>query len=170
VREVLAPHRDSPERQDAVRLAADRLGLPASLQAGLAPAARTGGTAISHKALEAGVRLEKNALAGTRTHPDLLPLLAELAPEDFDVELHRHLRDGLISGASTNGDLVSALAELDAWAAEEAIDEPAAKQALLGLHARTIERELVHVGDDSKKTVELQTRLAKIRQAISDLG
>src|SRR5436190_8382275 len=39
VREVLAPFRDSPERQDAVRLAADRLGLPASLQAGLAPAA-----------------------------------------------------------------------------------------------------------------------------------
>ena len=42
VREVLAPFRDSPERQDAVRLAADRLGLPVELQAGLAPAARTG--------------------------------------------------------------------------------------------------------------------------------
>ena len=41
VREVLAPFPESPERQDAVRLAADRLGLPAGLQAGLAPAARS---------------------------------------------------------------------------------------------------------------------------------
>src|SRR4051812_4210419 len=64
VREVLAPFRDSPERQDAVRLAADRLGLPASLQAGLAPAARSGGQAVSPKVLEAGVRQERDALAG----------------------------------------------------------------------------------------------------------
>jgi DNA primase len=170
VRAALAPHRDSPERQDAVRLAADRLGLPASLQAGLAPAARTGGPGVSPKVLEAGVRLERNALAGTRAHPDLVPLLAELGPEHFDVELHRHLRAQLVAGAATNGDLVGALAELDAWAAEQAIDEPAAKQALLGLHARALERELVQVRDDSRKTVELQSRLAKIRQAIADLG
>src|SRR5204862_1076197 len=64
VREVLAPYRDSPERQDAIRVAADRLGLPASLQAGLAPAARTGGAAVSPKVLEAGVRQERDALAG----------------------------------------------------------------------------------------------------------
>jgi DNA primase len=170
VREVLAPHRDSPERQDAVRLAADRLGLPASLQAGLAPAARAVGGAVSRKVLEAGVRLERNALAGARAHPELLPLLAELSPEHFDVELHRHIREGLVSGASTNGDLVGALAELDAWAVEEAIDEAATKGALLGLRARAIERELVHVGDDSRKTVELQAALAKIRQAIADLS
>jgi DNA primase len=170
VREVLAPYRDSPDRQDAVRLAADRLGLPASLQAGLAPAARAGVGAVSPKVLEAGVRLERNALAGARAHPDLLPLLAELNPEHFDLELHRHLRDRLVSGASANGDLVSALAELDAWAAEQAVDEAAAKGALLSLRARAIERELVHVRDDSRKTVELQTALAKIRQAIADLG
>jgi len=167
---VLGPHRDSPERQDAVRLAADRLGLPASLQAGLAPAARTGGGAVSRKVLEAGVRLERNALAGSRAHPELLPLLAELSPEHFDVELHRHLRDQLVSEGSTNGDLIGALAELDAWAEVEAIDEAAAKGALLGLRARAIERELVHVRNDSKKTVELQAALAKIRQAIADLG
>ena len=39
VREVLAPFPDSPERQDAVRLAADRLGLPVGLQAGAVSAA-----------------------------------------------------------------------------------------------------------------------------------
>jgi DNA primase len=170
VREVLAPHRDSPERQDAVRLAADQLGLPASLQAGLAPAGRTGGPAVSRKVLEAGLRLERNALAGARAFPDLLPLLTELAPEHFDLELHRHVRERFVSGGSTNGDLTAAIAELDAWAAEEAINEAAAKGALLGLHARAIERELVQARDNQHKTVELQKRLAKIRQAIVDLG
>jgi DNA primase len=170
VREVLGPHRDSPARQDAVRLAADQLGLPASLQAGLAPAGRAGAGAVSRKVLEAGIRLERSALAGARTFPDLLPLLNELAPEQFDLELHRHVRERLVSGASTNGDLTAAVAELDAWAAEEAINEAAAKGALLGMHARVIERELVHARDDQLKTVELQKRLAKIRQAIADLG
>jgi hypothetical protein len=84
--------------------------------------------------------------------------------------LHRHVRERLVSGASTNGDLTAAVAELDAWAAEEAINEAAAKGALLGMHARAIERELVHARDDQLKTVELQKRLAKIRQAIADLG
>src|SRR6184192_4362104 len=37
VREVLSRFEDSPERQDAVRLAADRLDLPKETQAGLAP-------------------------------------------------------------------------------------------------------------------------------------
>src|ERR671930_2185829 len=37
VREVLSRFEDSPQRQDAVRLAADRLDLPRETQAGLAP-------------------------------------------------------------------------------------------------------------------------------------
>ena len=77
VRELLAPFPDSPDRQDAVRLAADRLGLPAELQAGLAPAARARGGALTTKALEAGVRLERDALAGVLAHPQLVPVLAE---------------------------------------------------------------------------------------------
>ena len=47
VREILNPFPESPERQDALRLAADRLGLPHELQAGLAPAARTRTGSIS---------------------------------------------------------------------------------------------------------------------------
>ena len=57
VREVLAGFEDSPERQDAMRLVADRLDLPAETQAGLAPsgaaAAAATGT-VSAKVLDAG--------------------------------------------------------------------------------------------------------------------
>ncbi|MET0202055.1 MAG: DNA primase, partial [Gaiellaceae bacterium] len=64
VREVLARFEDSPERQDAVRLAADRLDLPKETQAGLAPHGRRGATGeISPRLLEKGARLERDALA-----------------------------------------------------------------------------------------------------------
>ena len=76
VREMLAPYRDSPERQDAVRIAADRLGLPVELQA----RPRAGGAhrraRVSPKVLEAGVRQERDALAGVLAHPTLVPVLA----------------------------------------------------------------------------------------------
>src|SRR5207249_7674814 len=64
VREVLSRFEDSPERQDAVRLAADRLDLPKETQAGLAPGRRGSATGeISPRLLEAGERLERDALA-----------------------------------------------------------------------------------------------------------
>src|SRR5205823_2506062 len=65
VREVLARFEDSPERQDAIRYAADKLDLPKETQAGLAP--RIGASAtgrVSPRLLDAGDRLERNALAG----------------------------------------------------------------------------------------------------------
>jgi DNA primase len=168
VREVLAPHRDSPERQDAVRLAADRLGLPASLQAGLAPAARTGGSAVSPKVLEAGVRQEREALAGVVAHVSLAPLLAELTPEHFDVELHRRVREHLLGPRGADRELVGVLAELDALAAEESIDEATATELLLRLRERGIRRELAR-SDDLQRTRELQVALAKIREAVGAL-
>ena len=70
VREVLSRFEDSPERQDAVRLAADRLDLPKETQAGFAPG--RGGRAtgeISPRLLEKGSRLERDALAGVAAHP-----------------------------------------------------------------------------------------------------
>ena len=170
VREILAPFPDSPERQDAVRLAADRLGLPAELQAGLAPAARARTGSLTHKALEAGVRLERNALAGVLVHPQLVPMLAGVPPEQFDVELHRRVRDHLVAEGPTDVELVGALAELDARAAQEAIDEIGAKQALLRLSERALERELAEAREDSRRTTELQQQRARIREAISDLG
>jgi DNA primase len=170
VREILAPFPDSPDRQDAVRLAADRLGLPAELQAGLAPAARARGGALTTKALEAGVRLERNALAGVLTHPQLVPVLADIPAEQFDVELHRRVRDHLLTQGPTDNELIGAIADLDARAAQEALDETGSRQALLRLSERALERELAGARDDSRRTTELQQKLAKIRDAISSLG
>jgi DNA primase len=169
VREVLAPFRDSPERQDAVRLAADRLGLPASLQAGLAPAARSGGAAVSPKVLEAGVRQERDALAGVVAHSALMPLLAELTPEHFDLELHRRVREHLLDEGDADRELVGVIAELDALAGEESIDEATAKELLLRLRERGIRRELAR-SDDLARTRELQAALAKIREAVGALS
>jgi DNA primase len=169
VREVLAPFRDSPERQDAVRLAADRLGLPASLQAGLAPAARSGTGAVSPKVLEAGVRQERDALAGVLAHSGLASLLAELTPEHFDLELHRRVREHLLRPGETDRELVGVLAELDARAAEESIDEATAKELLLRLRERGIKRELAR-SDDLERTRELQAALARIREAVANFS
>jgi hypothetical protein len=169
VREVLAPYRDSPERQDAVRLAADRLGLPVSLQAGLAPAARTGGAAVSPKVLEAGVRQERDALAGVVAHPTLTSLLAELTPEHFDLDLHRRVRAQLLHPVEADRELVSVVAELDALAAQESIDEATGTELLLRLRERGIRRELER-SDDLERTRELQLALAKIREAVGSLS
>jgi hypothetical protein len=169
IREVLAPFRESPERQDAVRLAADRLGLDVALQAGLAPAARTQTGAVSTKVLEADVRRERDALAGVVAHPELSPLLAELTPEHFDLELHRRVREHLLEPGPTDRKLIGMLAELDARAADEEIDEGTAKELLLRLRERGIRRELAR-SEDLERTKELQAALARIREAVGALS
>ncbi len=169
VREVLGPFPESPHRQDAVRLAADRLGLPVELQAGLAPAARSRAGAVTTKVLEAGVRQERDALAGVLAHAELKSWLAELTPEHFDVELHRRVRQYLLEPAPTaDRDLVGVLADLDARAADEEIDEGTAKELLLRLRERGIRRELAR-SDDLERTKELQAALARIREAVGGL-
>ncbi len=170
VREVLAPFQDSPQRHDAVRLAADRLGLPVELQAGLAPAAHARGGAISTKVLERGVRHERDALAGVVAHPELTPLLAELTPEHFDLELHRRVREHLLDpGQASDRDLVETLAELDARASAEAIGVNTTKELLLRLRERSIRRELDRA-DDPRRIKELQATLGRIREAVGSLG
>src|SRR3954463_14321770 len=70
VREVLARFEDSPQRQDAIRFAADRLDLPKETQAGLAPrvgaAASTG--RVSPRLLDAGAAPQRHALPGGAAH------------------------------------------------------------------------------------------------------
>src|SRR5881409_1560977 len=100
VREVLSRFEESPERQDAIRYAADKLDLPKETQTGLAPRALASSTGrVSPRLLDAGERLERDALAGVAAHRSLVPVLAELGPEHFDAEDHRRLRDGLVGGA-----------------------------------------------------------------------
>jgi DNA primase len=169
VREVLSRFEDSPERQDAVRLAADRLDLPKETQAGLVPRGRRRATGeISPRLLEKGSRLERDALAGVAAHPALRDVLAELAPDHFDSELHRRARKHLLDPSDPDAELVPLLAELDARAATEGIDEETAKELLLRLRERQVRRELESA--DLERTKELQEQLARIRATASNLA
>ena len=169
VREVLSRFEESPERQDAIRYAADKLDLPKETQAGLAPRGPASSTGrVSARLLDAGERLEQNALAGVAAHPALVPVLAELGPEHFDREEHRRLRDQLVSGGEPDAELVGLVAELDARATSEGIDERTAEQLLLRLRERQIRRELSDA--DPARTLELQTSLAKIVATVEELA
>jgi DNA primase len=169
VREVLSRFEDSPERQDAVRLAADRLDLPKETQAGLARGrGRSATGAVSPRLLEKGARLERDALAGVAAHPELRGLLAELAPEHFDSELHRRARAHLLDAEEADEELVPLLAELDARAANQGIDEETAKELLLRLRERQLRRELESA--DLEHTKELQAQLERIRATAANLA
>jgi DNA primase len=169
VRDVLGAVEDSPERADAVRHAADRLGLAPDTAAGLAPRtmARTG--SVSPKLLDAGDRLERRLLAACSTSPDLIErYLRPLDDRHFDNSEHRRLRAHLVGDAPMDeADLVLARAELGALAEEEHLDGDVARELFLRLEERLVRRELAELsGDDLARTVELQGVLAKIRDAL----
>jgi DNA primase len=167
VQDVLNGIPESPERHDAWRLANDRLGLTVDLRAVAGGTASAGG-AVSPRLVDAGDRLERSALAGVRAHPELVRVLAELGPEHFDSEEHRRTRDELIRSGEPDVEAVSMLAELDALAAAQGIDEETAKQLLLRLRERRLRREFEHA--DEASLAELQHRLAEIRTAIREFA
>src|SRR2546421_5500978 len=79
IRTFLASIDDSPERQDALRLASDLLDLPPETQAGLAPARGSSHAGVvSPRLLDAGQRLERRGLAGVAAFPELVAILREL--------------------------------------------------------------------------------------------
>jgi hypothetical protein len=165
-RTVLGQFDESPERQDAVRYLADRLGLSRELQAGLAPRASRETGVVSPKLLEAGDHLERSALAGVAVHPSLRRVLAELGPEHFDAVLHRRARSHLLGEEPADDELVRLLAELDARADAEGIDEDTAEQLLLRLRERRLARDLAEA--DAERLVDLQQKLASVRDAIRE--
>jgi DNA primase len=166
VQDVLNGIPESPERHDAWRLANDRLGLTVQLRA--AGSAATG-AAASPRLIDAGERLEREALAGCVANPELVRLLVELSPDHFDSELNRRLRAHLVDEtAEADADLVALIAELDARAAADAIDEPTGKELLLRLRERKLRRELADA--DLERTKELQEQLARIREAVEALA
>jgi DNA primase len=167
-REVLAKAEDSPERQEALRLLADRLDLPRDTLAGLAPArgGRAREVGEAPRLLDAGDRLERDVLAACVAHTSLVRGLAELSADHFDSELNRRFRDQLVTGRE-DGELTALRAELDARAAQEAIDERTGTELLLRLRERKLKRDLA--GADLARTTELQAHLAKVRQALAEL-
>ena len=166
-RETLDRVPESPERQDAWRYANDKLGMTVQIRAA---GSGTGmaGAAVSPRLLEAGERLERDALAGSLAHPEVLPLLAEMTPEHFDVEPNRLMREALVSGDEPPEELVPLRAELGARAAAEEIDEATAKQLLLRLRERHLRREIATA--DPERTRELQDKLARIREAVQSIA
>jgi len=168
-REILSRFEDSPERQQALRLVADRLDLPRETQAGLVPrrAGRGAAPEVSPKLLEAGERLERDALAGVAAHTDLREVLAGLSPDHFDSELHRRAREHLLEPGEADRELVQLVAELDARAAAEGIDEATTKELLLNLHERKLRRELQNA--NLERTKELQAELERLRVAATNL-
>jgi DNA primase len=169
VREILSRFEDSPERQDALRLAADRLDLPSELQSGLAPRRGAPGEAVSAKVLDAGDRRERDALAACVAHPGLVSLLRELRP-DFDSAEHRAVYAHLVEDAPAPAALVPVLAELDARAAAEALTEEAGRELILRLHERQLRRQLGDAKEDLRRTTELQARLAELRERLDALA
>jgi len=167
IQEFLNGIPESPERQEAWRLANDRLGLTVQLRAGVSSTAVSTGP-VSAKLLEAGMRLERDALAACVAHPELVEILAELGPEHFEDPLSRRLRDHLVAPGEVDPELLRLLAELDARADAEGIDVETGKQLLLRLRERRLERELADA--DLEKTKELQAKLASVREAVREFA
>ena len=162
VQDVLNGIPESPERHEAWRLANDRLNLTIELRAS---GTATLGAALSPRLVDAADKLERSVLAGVRAQPELLPILAEIAPDHFDSEEHRRLREALLTGADSDPELTRALAELDARAAAEGIDEATARELLLRLRERHLRRELAHA--EGERVMELQAELERVREAAS---
>jgi hypothetical protein len=101
-------------------------------------------------------------------HPSLVRVLRELGPDHFDAELHRRACAHLIAPAEADAELVSLLAELDARAAAEGIDEETAEQLLLRLRERKLRRELETA--DEERLPDLQQALAKVRTAFREFA
>jgi DNA primase len=159
---------DSPDHLDARRLATDLLDLPPETQAALAPRGRSTGLALSPRLLDAGLRLERSALAGVAAHPELTRVLAELGPEHFDDELHRRAREHLLIGDTADEELTALLAELYARADEDDITLPTAKQLLLRLRERRLQEELRTAPPERRKA--LAERVAELRDEMESLA
>jgi DNA primase len=166
VRELLSRQEDSPEVQDALRFVADQLDLPKETLAGLAPRGRASTGTATARLVDAGDRLERDALAGISAHESLRPVLAELGVEHFDSELHRRAAAHLLSPGDLDEELGRLLAELNAVAELEGIDVETAEQLLLRLRERRLRREL-ETADDERR-IELQHSLEKVKTAFRE--
>ena len=122
---------------------------------------------VSRRVMDAGDRLERDVLAACIAFPALHEALRQVPENHFDSELHRRLRAVILDGGADE-ETVPALAELDAVASSEAIDEATAKELLLRLRERHLRRRLAEA--DLEDTSELQQQLLEIRDAVSQLA
>jgi DNA primase len=164
-KEVLDRLPDSPERQEAWRLANDRLDMTIQVRAAVSSTK----AAVTPRMVGAGDRLERAALSGVVAHPGLLRVLGELGPDHFDAEPHRRVLAHLLEPTGEpDPELVALLAELDARASAEGIDEETAEQLILRLRERKLRRDLETADDD--RLADIQVALAKVRTAFREFA
>ena len=165
-KEILDGFPEGPDKLAAQRLVTDRTGTTVQFRTGAIPSARA--AANGRRVLDAGTRLERNALAGALAHEDLRPLLGQLTPEHFYDPLHRSIREHILDGAPLEPDGIVLLAELDARAEAEGIDAATGEELLWRLRERELRRELQ--GADVTRTRELQEMLRKLLERVSTLS
>ena len=178
VEQFLAPHKDSPQRQDAQRLATDLLDLPRELQAGLAPyRRRAGAPTVSRKMLQAGDRLERMFLAAAVLDPaGAAPWARELSDEHFDTDDHRRLRAFLAGEAGAEKETAALHAELWATAEAEGVTADQARGLALELKERWVEREIAALEhgamtrEDERRHAELVRHRSELREAVASLA
>jgi DNA primase len=167
VRELLDAAPDSPERHEAWRLANDRLDMTIQLKTAVSTT-RTSGLPASPRVIEAGRRLERNALAAVAVTPELVPLLTELSPDHFAVEAHRRLRSHLVAEAPLDADDVGLLAELDAVGRRDELGVQQGQEYLLRLRERKLRAEMTSVSPQQQR--EIAHQLERIRERIQELS
>jgi len=165
-KEILDGFPEGPDKLAAQRLVTDRTGTTVQFRTGAIPSARA--AANAPRVVDAGTRLERNALAGALAHQDLRPLLGQLTPEHFYDPLHRSIREHILDGAPLEPEGIALLAELDARAEAEGIDAATGEELLWRLRERELRRELQ--GADVVRTRELQELLAKLFERVSALS
>jgi hypothetical protein len=156
---------DNMYRRDAWQWANDHFGMSIEIRGGGTGSARV---APSARVVAAADKWERGALAGVIAHPALAPQLAEVPPEQFRDPAHRAVRAHLVDGAPLDRDALSLLAELNAWAPEEGIDELTAKSYLLRMREREVLGLLNHA--ELEQVPQLTATLAHIRDVIASLG
>jgi hypothetical protein len=157
---------NSLEKNEAARWANDHFGMTVALRVS-AGGTSSAAAPVSPKLLAVGDRVERDALAGVLAHPQLKPLLEELKPEHFRSEAHRRMRAYLVDGEPLGDDGVGLLAELDARAESEAIDENMGTELLMALGERALREELQRA--DFTRTRQIQEQILRLREAQADV-
>ena len=169
-RQLLETMADSPERQDALIILGDELSLPREVLTAIPARGRAGRRWQSEKLVAAGERLEQSALAACLGHPELVEVLRQLAPDHFELEIHRRFRALLLNDGPEDSDLVKLRAELDARG-DRGLDARAGTELLLRLRERRIRKTLAG-GEQlaDRQRGELREQLTKILKALEDFG
>ena len=157
---------ESPERQQAWRLANDRLGLTVRLRG--TGASTSPGSASSKRLIGAAQRLERGVLTGVRAHPELNRARGARLRSTSTPSSPPGGRSSCSAARPRPRSSWPLLAELDAVAELEGIDVETAKHPLLRLRERRLQRELERA--EEEPLIELQHRLAEIRTAIREFA